>query len=105
MGIQFDHEVMEFDIDDVNDIERYKSLLFEIKQIQEQADLYRAKIEATLGVCEIGTFNSQPLVRWTNVTTSRLDSKKIKEHLSPELFEAFSMVTTSRRFVIVKDEA
>lgn len=104
MGIQFDHEVMEFDIDDVNDIERYKSLLLEIKEIQEQADFYRAKIEATLGVCEIGTYNSQPLVRWTNVTTSRLDSKRIKEHLSADLYELFSMTTTSRRFVIVKGD-
>lgn len=105
MSIQLDHEVMEFDQDAANWVQLYRDTLAQIKQLQEQADIARANIEQAMGVCEVGLYNNRPLVRWTNVSSSRLDVNKVKEALSPELIAQFSNTTSSRRFVIVSDEA
>jgi predicted phage-related endonuclease len=104
MSIETDYQVKDFDQDAANWVEFYRQTQAQIKELQEKADYARANIEQALGMCEVGTFNNRPIVRWTTVKTSRLDVNKVKEALSPELVEQFSTVTTSRRFVLVTEE-
>ena len=43
--------------------------------------------------------NEKYLVSWKNVTTNRIDAKRLKEEM-PEIYEKFCKETTSRRFLI-----
>lgn len=104
MSIQTDHEIMELDQDAANWVQLYRETLASIKLLQEQADIARANIESQMGTCTVGLYNNRPLVRWTNVTSSRLDVNKVKEALSPELIAQFSSTTSSRRFTIVNED-
>ena len=95
---------MDFDLDTANWVERYRETLAEIKVLQEQADIARAHIEQAMGDCQIGFHHNRPLVRWTTVTTTRLDTTKVKAALSEELIEQFSNTTTSRRFTLLDED-
>lgn len=53
---------------------------------------------------EVGTVNGYPAVRWTAVTSNRLDTKRLRaEH--PDLVAQFSVPSHSRRFTLVEQPA
>lgn len=50
---------------------------------------------------EVGTLNGHPAVRWSPVTTNRLDTKRLRaEH--PDLAAEFSVTSHTRRFTLVE---
>lgn len=51
---------------------------------------------------DTGTLDGRPAVRWTAVTSQRLDIKALKEK-DPELAERYTVETTSRRFTVLDD--
>lgn len=76
-----------------------------IKQLEERKTAARERIEAALGDNETGTVAGRPAVRWSFVTSKRLDQKKAKALLGDRVDEAM-VESTSRRFsLVVIDEA
>lgn len=74
-----------------------------IKEWSEKADLYAEQVKAALGDSEIGLVNGKEAVRWTTVESRRIDTKKAREILPPQVVDILEVVTTSRRFTIVED--
>jgi predicted phage-related endonuclease len=82
-------------------IEFYKKYQSEIKALEEKVATAKAKIQEALGDAEIGTLDGRPVVRWTKVSSFRLDVRKAKEVLDPKVFEYLSSESQSRRFSLV----
>ena len=75
-----------------------------VKEWEERADIARAQVEAALGDCEVGLVNGREAVRWTTVEANRIDTKKIRELLPPEMVAAIEVTSVSRRFSIVSED-
>lgn len=73
----------------------------DIKVLEEKVAVAREKIQEALGDNEIGLIDGAPVVRWTKVTSTRLDMKKAKEVLDPKILAFLSSESTSRRFTLV----
>jgi hypothetical protein len=104
MSVQIEVGVMDFDLDTFNWVDRYRETMREIKALQEIADIARSHIEGAMGECQIGMHHNRPVVRWTTITTERLNTKLVKEALTPELLEQFTTVSTSRRFTLCDED-
>ena len=63
----------------------------EQKQIEQEIKLFMQDSELA--------YNDSYRVSWSNVDTSRIDTKRMKEE-EPELYQKFLKVTSSRRFTI-----
>ena len=104
MSMQIETGVIDFDLDTFNWVDRYRYTMREIKELQEVADIARSHIEAAMGDCQIGFHHNRPVVKWTTVTTERLNTKMVKEALTPELLEQFTTTSISRRFSLVDED-
>lgn len=62
----------------------------------------REHLEAILGDAEVGLVDDTPAVRWTYVTSRRLDQRKLKEH-APDLVEQCTVDSVTRRFTVAED--
>lgn len=82
-------------------IELYKKTQADIKVLEEKMAAAKEKIQEALGENEIGLIDGSPVVRWTKVTSTRLDMKKAKEVLDPKILAFLSSESTSRRFSLV----
>ena len=102
--MQIETGVVDFDLDTFNWVDRYRHTMREIKELQEVADIARSHIEAAMGDCQIGFHHNRPVVRWTTVTTERLNTKMVKDSLTPELLEQFTTTSISRRFTLVDED-
>ena len=76
----------------------------DIKALEEKVAVAREKIQEALGDNEIGLIDGTPVVRWTKVTSTRLDMKKAKEVLDPKILAFLSSESTSRRFTLVEPD-
>ena len=95
---------VELPVDMAGWLELYKKTQAEIKVLEEKAATAKEKIQEALGENEIGTLDGSPVVRWTKVTSTRLDLRKAKEVLAPAILGFLSTETTSRRFTIVETD-
>ena len=57
-----------------------------------------------MGENEIGLLDGRVAVRWTKVTSTRLDIQKAKEILDPKIFGFLSRESTSRRFTLAEPD-
>jgi predicted phage-related endonuclease len=57
-----------------------------------------------MGESEIGLLDGKVAVRWTKVTSHRLDVAKAKEILDPKIYTFLSRESESRRFTIVEPD-
>jgi len=94
LEIDFDPEIARW-------VEEYKRLKLEAAQIAEQVDIARSHIEAALGDHEIGTVAGQPVVRWATVESERIDVKKLREVLPPQVLDVVTKRSLSRRFTVL----
>lgn len=85
-------------------IELLKLSQAEIKALEEKVAAAREKIQEALGENEIGTLDGSPVVRWTKVTSTRLDLRKAKEVLAPSILGFLSTESVSRRFTLVESD-
>lgn len=86
-------------------VAHYKQLTDQIAELEDTRKEVREQLEAKLGDSEVGTINGVTRVRWTTVTSSRLDQKKAKAALtSLGVLDQVMVESTSRRFVIVDGE-
>jgi len=94
LEIDFDPEIARW-------VEEYKRLKLEAAQIAEQVDIARSHIEAALGDHEIGTVAGQPVVRWATVESERIDVKKLREVLPPQVLDLVTKVSVAKRFTVL----
>jgi predicted phage-related endonuclease len=85
-------------------IELYRKTQGEIKSLEEKLDQAKAKIQEMMGENEVGLIEGRVAVRWTKVTTTRLDINKAKEVLDPAIYAFLSRESTSRRFTLADPE-
>jgi predicted phage-related endonuclease len=85
-------------------IELYRKTQGEIKSLEEKLDQAKAKIQEMMGENEVGMLDGRVAVRWTKVTSFRLDVAKAKEVLDPKIYTFLSRESESRRFTIVEPD-
>ena len=73
-----------------------------MKDLEETKKLARARLEQMMGDAELGLIDGRPAVHWTVVSSRRLDQKKLKEQ-APELVEACTVTSITRRFTLAAD--
>ena len=73
------------------------------KEWAEKADAYAEQVKAALGDHSVGLVNGREAVRWTSVESRRIDTKKAREILPPQVVDLLEVVTTSKRFTIVEE--
>lgn len=77
-----------------------KSRKEEIKLLEKMNDVQETLIKDYLKESE-GAENENYKITWKNVETTRLDTKLIKEK-APEIYEKYSITSSSRRFLITE---
>lgn len=83
-----------------NRVKKIQTLEAQIKELEKEADAIRAEIKADMeakGEDEHNTGNF--VLRWKEIISRKLDSKALKAAL-PDVFDAFSKESVSRRFTI-----
>jgi predicted phage-related endonuclease len=95
---------VELPLDVLGWIELYKKTQADIKVLEEKVAAAKEKIQEALGENEVGLIDGSPVVRWTKVTSTRLDMKKAKEVLDPKILAFLSSESTSRRFSLVEPD-
>ena len=78
----------------------YFELKEQIKLLDENIKEIENVIKNTMKEAEKGIANNY-IVTWKNVSSSRVDSKKLKE-VYPEVFKEVSKLSLSRRFEVKK---
>ena len=82
----------------------YKEAKQKIKEWTEKADIAQEQIKSMLGDAEIGLINGKESVRWTTVESRRLDVKKAREILPPQVIDLIEIIQSSRRFTVIEEE-
>ena len=73
------------------------------KEWAEKADAYAEQVKAALGHHSVGLVNGREAVRWTTVESRRIDTKKAREILPPQVVDLLEIVSISKRFTIVEE--
>ena len=82
----------------------YKEAKQKIKEWSEKADIAQEQIKSMLGDAEIGLINGKESVRWITVESRRIDVKKAREILPPQVIDIIEVISASRRFTLVEEE-
>ena len=77
---------------------RREEILAQIGELQSEQKQIEQEIKLFMQDNELAS-NGHYRVSWSNVDTTRLDTKRIKQEL-PEIYENYAKVTSSRRFQI-----
>lgn len=82
-----------------NRVKKLLEIKEQIKELEEQQKALEDEIksEFTDDVEEINT--GRYLVRWTKVSSTRLDSTKLKKDL-PDIYQLYTKIVNSRRFTV-----
>ena len=99
-----DKPKVELPLDAAAWIQLYRNLQSEIKVLEERLEQAKSKIQECMGENEIGLIDGRVAVRWTKVTSMRLDVQKAKEVLDPGIFAWLSRESTSRRFTLAEPD-
>lgn len=78
---------------------RYKDLGETIKLLTQQRDQIAQALQDRLGANSAGYYNDKVAVRWSNVTTNRLDQAALRE-AHPDIVAEFTRPSHSRRFTV-----
>lgn len=81
-------------------LDAYTQAKAEAERWTDIANQARRVIEQALGEAQTGTVAGQPRVRWTTVTSIRLDTKAVKDK-APDVYAACQVTGTARRFTLV----
>ena len=79
-------------------LERREELLQMKEKLEQEQKKIEQEIKLVMQDNELA-FTEKYQVAWSNVETTRLDTKRMKEE-KPEVYQDFAQTTTSRRFSI-----
>jgi predicted phage-related endonuclease len=102
--VEIEKGIVDFDADANAWFEQYKAALVKIKEWQEVADIARSHLEAALGDAQVGMFANRPVIRWSIVESKRFDTKRAREILPAQVIDLLEVVSTTRRFTVVRDD-
>ena len=103
MSTQINTQMVDLDPSASAFLTAYIEAKAKVKEWTEKADIAAEQVKAALGDAEIGLVNGKEAVRWTIVESHRIDTKKIREMLPPEMVEKLEVLSVSRRFTIVDE--
>lgn len=88
------------DLDDLaGTLAALRQVKAEAKELADRQAELENTIKAALGDCETGLIGGQPAVTWKQTTTRRVSTKALKaDH--PDIAEACTETSTSRRFLV-----
>lgn len=101
MSLQINQDTIDFDPEVTRWVNEYKRLKLAAAELAEAIDVARSHIEAGLGDATVGTVNGEPVVRWSNVESERIDVKKAREILPAQVLELLTKKSTARRFQVL----
>lgn len=101
MSLEINSQEIDFDPEVARWVGEYKRLKLEAAAIAEQIDIARSHIEAGLGDHTVGTINGEPVVRWSTVESERIDIKKAREVLPPQVLELLTKKSIAKRFQVL----
>ena len=103
MSTQINLETIDLDPTASAFLNAYIEAKVQIRAWEEKADVAAEQVKAAMGNCEVGLVHGREAVRWTTVISNRIDTKKIRELLPPDMVEKLDVESVSRRFVVVED--
>ena len=77
---------------------RREELIAQIKKLEKEQKQIEQEVKCFMQENETAV-SEKYRVSWSNVETTKLDTKRVKEE-QPELYENFSKTTTVRRFTV-----
>ena len=83
-------------------LDAYLNADAEIRRWTETRDACRANLEAALGNDDTATIDGAPVITWKWVDSIRIDTKKVKNLLPPEMLQAVQTVSSARVFRVTK---
>jgi predicted phage-related endonuclease len=104
MSLEVNHTEIDFDPAVAVWVKEYRRLKAELAVINEQIDVARSHIEAALGDHTVGTINGAPVVRYALIESERIDTKKLREVLPPQVLDLVTVKSQSRRFTVLTGE-
>lgn len=84
-------------VGDMSDLKR------QMKEIQEQFDARKVKVQAFMGEGNVLLLNLDPIATWKNADRTTIDVKTLRADL-PEIAEKYSRTSKSRTFKLVGDD-
>lgn len=93
--------VREMTVDDVFNLSGLGRLKRQAKELEAEIDAAENAIKAFLGEATEGMYGERALVTWRPQTSSRIDTKALRE-AEPEIAEKFTTTTTSRVLRLAK---
>ena len=95
-------ETKEIELPDefITHVEDYLKYEKEIAEIETKRNLAENQLKLAIGENEIA-YAGAYTIRWKNVESKRIDTKRIKLEL-PDIYEKYAKKSTSRRFDIVQ---
>lgn len=78
----------------------YEAALADRARADTVAAAARAHLEAALGDATVGTVDGVPVLRWTPVTTRRLDTRRVRQAVPPGMLADCWTETTTRRLTL-----
>lgn len=102
MSLEIEPGVIELDDTAQAWLLQYKTLKSQIAELEERLKVAREHLEFSMGDSELALIKGQPVIRWTKTESHRIDSKKAREILPPELVKALELTLVTRRFSIVE---
>jgi putative phage-type endonuclease len=85
--------------DQVAAVAEYRAAQADRKLADDRMRSARTNLMATLGSSEIGLIDGEPAVTWRFTESRRLDGTALRKEL-PEIYERFTKVSKSRRFMV-----
>lgn len=79
-------------------LQRRDKILLQISELQQEQNRIEQEVKLYMKDNEFAA-NDRYRVSWSNVETTRLDTKRIRQE-QPEVYRAYAAVSTSRRFQI-----
>ncbi|MGH3503176.1 MAG: hypothetical protein ACRDQA_20115 [Nocardioidaceae bacterium] len=79
----------------------HRQLTEQINDLDEKRKAVGERIKTALGDAEEGHIDDVPVVRWSHVTSRRLDQKLLKSKVATEVLAGCYLEHTFRRFTIL----
>jgi len=86
-------------------IDAYRSAKLDLAQCRDAVAALRIIIEHKLGDAEYATIGGEPVIRWMQVKTRRLDMDKLRGILDPAVLNECYVEGFERRFISLNSKA
>lgn len=101
MSMQIDLETVSLDPDVARYVLELRKLKAEEAVLKDRMAEIRQVIESAMGENTIALVDGAPAITWKFVESERIDVKRVRELVPPQVIDAITIKSKSRRFVIL----